>query len=52
MTGVEDPLPLRGGTCDVHGGFNNFSGRCIACDEACGYDDDPMVSDSFLRYND
>jgi hypothetical protein len=26
-----DPDPLRGGVCDEHGEFNNFSGRCLAC---------------------
>lgn len=27
----EDPWPLRGGVCNEHGEFNNFSGRCLAC---------------------
>ena len=27
----DDPYPLRGGVCDKHGEFNNFSGRCLAC---------------------
>lgn len=26
-----DPWPLRGGTCEQHGEFNNFSGRCLTC---------------------
>lgn len=28
---ADDPWPLRGGVCDQHGEFNNFSGRCLAC---------------------
>lgn len=28
----DDPMPLRGGICPQHGEFNNFSGRCLACD--------------------
>lgn len=30
-TGDDDPWPLRGGICRVHGEFNNFSGRCLTC---------------------
>lgn len=28
---TDDPFPLQEGTCDRHGEFNNFSGRCLAC---------------------
>jgi hypothetical protein len=28
----DDPWPLRSGVCDRHGGFNNFSGRCLGCE--------------------
>ena len=28
---TEDPWPLRGGICEKHGEFNNFSGRCLTC---------------------
>ena len=27
----DDPWPLRGGVCERHGEFNNFSGCCLAC---------------------
>ena len=29
--GDGDPAPLRGGVCEQHGEFNNFSGRCLTC---------------------
>lgn len=30
---TDDPWPLRSGTCEIHGEFNNFSGRCLPCDD-------------------
>lgn len=33
---VPDPLPLRGGVCQEHGDFNNFSGECLACRREAG----------------
>lgn len=27
----DDTMPLRGGVCEKHGEYNNFSGRCLAC---------------------
>jgi hypothetical protein len=28
----DDPFPLRSGTCEAHGEFCNFSGKCLTCD--------------------
>lgn len=28
---TEDPWPLHGGVCEIHGEFNNFSGTCWGC---------------------